>query len=49
MSKGSNPRPVDKEEYDKNFDRIFGKKPLTSLTNETEDTDRKTKPVRQNS
>ena len=24
--KGSKPRPVNKKEYDKNFDKIFGKK-----------------------
>jgi len=26
MSKGSTPRPVDKDKYDKNYDRIFGTK-----------------------
>lgn len=29
--KGSKPRPVDKQNYDKNFDRIFGRKDLSSL------------------
>jgi hypothetical protein len=29
--KGSKPRPVDKQQYDKNFDRIFGKKNLSSV------------------
>ncbi len=24
--KGSKPRPVDKKEYDKNYERIYGKK-----------------------
>lgn len=31
MSKGSKPRPIDKKSYDDNFDKIFGKKPLTSV------------------
>jgi hypothetical protein len=31
MSKGSKPRPIDKDSYDSNFDKIFGKKPLTSV------------------
>ena len=31
MSKGSKPRPIDMDEYNKNFDKIFGKKPLSSL------------------
>jgi hypothetical protein len=31
MSKGSNPRQIDKEAYDTNFDKIFGKKPLSAL------------------
>ena len=26
MSKGSRSRPVDKKKFDKNFDKIFGKK-----------------------
>jgi len=26
MSKGSNQRPTDKEQFDKNYDQIFGKK-----------------------
>ena len=26
MSKGSKPRPVDKKKYDRNYERIFGKK-----------------------
>lgn len=31
MSKGSKPRPIDMDEYHKNFDKIFGKKPFSSL------------------
>lgn len=31
MSKGSKPRPIDKDQYDSNFDRIFGQKPLTAI------------------
>ena len=31
MSKGSKPRSIDKDTYDSNFDKIFGKKPLTSI------------------
>jgi len=27
MSKGSKQRPTDKEKFDQNYDRIFGKKP----------------------
>jgi hypothetical protein len=34
MSKGSNPRQIDKEAYDTNFDKIFGKKPLSALDQE---------------
>jgi len=26
MSKGSTPRPVDKDKYDESYERIFGKK-----------------------
>lgn len=36
MSKGSNPRQVDKEAFDSNYDKIFGEKPLTSLQPEQE-------------
>jgi hypothetical protein len=36
MSKGSNPRQVDKEAFDSNYDKIFGQKPITSLQSEEE-------------
>jgi hypothetical protein len=29
--KGSKPRPVDKDKFNKNFDKIFGKKQITSI------------------
>lgn len=43
--KGSKPRPVDKQNYDKNFDRIFGKKNLSSLKqlDEQQDEGKRTK------
>ena len=34
MSKGSKPRPVDQEKYNENFDKIFGSKPLFSVSEE---------------
>ena len=34
MSKGSKPRPVDQEKYNENFDKIFGSKPLSSVSEE---------------
>lgn len=42
--KGSKPRPVDKDKFDKNFEKIFGTKPLTSLnTPPAEDESKRTK------
>lgn len=32
--KGSRPRPVDKEKYDANYERIFGKKSQSGCQNE---------------
>ena len=46
MSKGSKPRPVDEEKFNENFDRIFGKKALSSLTpqqDEQQDEGKRTK------
>jgi len=37
MGKGSNARPVDKERYDHNFERVFGAKPLNNWESTTED------------
>lgn len=34
MSKGSKPRPIDRETYNENFDKIFGSKPLPSVSEE---------------
>lgn len=39
MSKGCNPRPIDKQAFDSNYDKIFGQKPLSSLKPETEEED----------
>jgi hypothetical protein len=36
MGKGSKPRPIDKESFNKNYDKIFGKKKLTALKSEEE-------------
>lgn len=32
--KGSKPRPVDQEKYNENFEKIFGQKPLSSVSEE---------------
>ena len=37
MSKGSKPRPVDQDKYNENFDKIFGSKPLSSVSEERVD------------
>jgi hypothetical protein len=37
MSKGSKPRPVNQEKYNENFDKIFGSKPLSSVSEECVD------------
>ena len=43
MSKGSKPRPVDTEKYNENFDKIFGSKPLSSVSEESVDEGKKKK------
>lgn len=43
MSKGSKPRPVDREKYNENFDKIFGSKPLPSISEESVDEGKKEK------
>lgn len=43
MSKGSKPRPVDREKYNENFDKIFGSKPLPSISKECVDEGEKKK------
>ena len=43
MSKGSKPRPVDTEKYNENFDKIFGSKPLSSVSEECVDEGKKKK------
>jgi hypothetical protein len=37
MSKGSKERPIDKEAFYSNYDKIFGEKPLTSLQTPVEE------------
>lgn len=41
--KGSNPRPIDKDKYDSNFEKIFGHKPLASLNQQNEDESKRPK------
>jgi hypothetical protein len=32
VSKGSKPRPIDKQSYGSNYDKIFGKKPIVAIS-----------------
>lgn len=45
--KGSKPRPVDQEKYNENFDKIFGSKPLSSVSEERVDEGKKKKKRKQ--
>ena len=47
MSKGSKPRPVDQDKYNENFDKIFGSKPLSSVSEECVDEGKKKKKRKQ--
>lgn len=37
MGKGDRPRPVDKKKYDRNYERIFGKKKKNGRKSKTTD------------